>query len=208
MERLGVLGGSFDPPHLGHLAIAQAAQEQLPLDRVLWVPAGLPPHKTNHADDHHRVAMTELTISDNPRFSLSRLDVDRPGPHFTSDLLALLHAEFCGQAQFWFVVGSDSLRDLASWHEPARILGYCRLAVYPRHARINWRALKKVVPEVRTRVDRLAGKPLSISSTKIRERLRKGESIRDWVHPQVESYIRQHGLYGCRQPHASTIGDQ
>ena len=212
MERLGVLGGTFDPPHIAHLALAQTAYEQLDLDLVLWAPAGQPPHKrpspaeSSHtpgpADQytpspaHHRLAMTRLTIADCPHFALCRLDLDRPGPHYTADLLALLAREYGPQTAFWFLVGEDSLRDLGKWHQPDRILGACRLAVYRRSGPpIDWATLERLVPGIQSQIDWLDSPPIDLSSTEIRQRVRSGLPIRHQVVAPVDDYIQHHQLY-------------
>ena len=207
MERIGVFGGTFDPPHWGHLQLADAAHDQLQLDLVLWVPAGQPPHKrprtaapSNHGDAltaaHHRVEMIRLAIADRPPFLLSRLDLDRPGPHYTADLCALLHDHYGPQTTFWFIVGQDSLRELPTWRAPGRVLQLCRLAVFPRQGPpVDWEELQAVIPAVRQRVDWLTGQFVAVSSTEVRRRTRRGESIRQLVPPAVRDYIRHHRLY-------------
>jgi nicotinate-nucleotide adenylyltransferase len=211
VDRIGVFGGTFDPPHCGHLKVAEAAHEQLKLDVVLWVPTGQPPHKQQRIragseegsgqDDAltaapHRAKMIRLAIADHPQFLLSRLDLDRPGPQFSADLCALLHDQYGPETDFWFIVGEDSLRELPTWHTPARVLELCRLAVFPRPGPpVDWHQLQKIIPDVRDRVDWLRGGLIEISSSDIRRRARHGESIRDLVPPAVYSYIEEHDLY-------------
>jgi len=207
--KIGVLGGTFDPPHRGHLALAEAAYQQLELDRVLWVPAGQPPHKHHRTPMRHRLTMTQLAIAGRPHFCLCRLDVDRPGPHYTVDLMALLQARYGRQTSFWFLVGEDSLRELASWHAPERLLRMCRVAVYPRpvpagathqdvpQPPVDWYALEKIVPEIQAPIDWLAGSPIGLASSLIRERVRRGRPIDDQVPAAVGDYIETHGLYRC-----------
>ncbi len=212
MARLGVLGGTFDPPHLGHLNLAQTAYKQLALDTVLWVPAGQPPHKHHQAPTRssdkpcpagrdvpaavqHRLAMTQLTIAQDPHFALCRLDLDRPGPHYTADLLALLKAQYGPFALFWFLVGEDSLRDLGKWQSPERILDICRLAVYPRPGSpIRWDLLEQLIPDIREKIDWLDGPPFELASSLIRKRIRKGQPIQQ-VPTAVCTYIETHKLY-------------
>ena len=212
MARLGVLGGTFDPPHMGHLNLAQTACKQLALDTVLWVPAGQPPHKHHQTPAsnfdkpcpagrdapsavQHRLAMTQLTIAEHPQFALCRLDLDRPGPHYTADLLALLQAQYGPFASFWFLVGEDSLRDLAKWRSPERILDICRLAVYPRPGPpILWDQLEQLIPDIREKIDWLDGPPLELASSLIRKSIRKGQPIQQ-VPAAVSTYIETHKLY-------------
>ncbi len=196
MGRIGILGGSFDPPHWGHIRLALAAHTQLALGQVLWVPAGQPPHKSGQTPTHHRVAMTALAIAEQPAFELCRLDVDRPGPHYTVDLLALLQARYGVGAALWFIVGEDSLRDLGSWYAPGEILGRCRLAVYHRPGvAVEWGALEELVPGVQGRIDWVDGPPIELSSSAIRRQVEHGGAMDDLVPPAVAAYVRQHGLY-------------
>jgi nicotinate-nucleotide adenylyltransferase len=211
MDRIGVFGGTFDPPHWGHVQLAEAAHRQLHLDVVLWVPAAQPPHKQQRerarADDesgqddaltaaHHRAEMIRLAIADHPQFLLSRLDLDRPGPQFTADLCALLRDQYGPETAFWFIIGEDSLRELPTWHTPDRVVALCRLAVFPRQGPpVDWDELQTIIPHIRERVDWLQGQQIEISSTDIRSRARRGESIRDLVPPAVWNYIQQHKLY-------------
>lgn len=196
MDRLGILGGSFDPPHRGHLTLAEAAYRQLVLDQVLWVPAGLPPHKSYLTPVHHRLAMTELCIAGRPHFALSRLDTDRPGPHYTADLLPPLRAEYGPETSFWFLVGEDSLRELKHWYHPEQLVGALRLAVYPRPGRpIDWDELERIVPGIEERVDWLVGPPCEFASSVIRERFRHGRPVSDDIPAAVRRYIEGHKLY-------------
>ncbi len=213
MERLGILGGTFDPPHWGHLALAQAAHQQLELDRVLWAPAGSPPHKQDRiqgpkasihpqsnrdlpAPVKDRLAMVELAISDHPHLSLCRLDLDRPGPHYTADLLDLLQAQHPPSTRFWFLAGEDSLHDLAKWYAPERILASCRLAVYPRLGPpVRFETLEAVIPEIRERIDWLSGPAFACRSSVIRRDIRAGLSVEDRLPRAVMAYIDRHKLY-------------
>src|SRR5512136_282863 len=155
MTRLGILGGTFDPPHMAHLVMADQALGQLKLERVLFVPAGQPPHKLDRAlsSVEHRVAMTQLAIASDERFEFSRVDVDRPGPHYTADMLALVRAAQ-PEAELYLIIGSDSLRDLPLWHDPARVVAQARLAVMRRPgAEPDSPGLKVMVPDITARID-------------------------------------------------------
>jgi nicotinate (nicotinamide) nucleotide adenylyltransferase len=132
LTRLGILGGTFDPPHYGHLILAEMAADGLSLDCVLFVPAADPPHKgALRASAEHRAALVERAIAGNPRFALSRVDLDRPGPHYTADMLRLLRQEFPA-AELVFLIGSDSLRDLPKWSRPGELIRLARLGVMHR----------------------------------------------------------------------------
>lgn len=203
--RLGIMGGTFDPVHLGHLAIAQAARELLDLDRVLFLPAGIPPHKpgalTAPAED--RVEMVRLAIAGDATFELSRIDVDRPGPSYTADsvrLIADAERDAGRDPDLVLIMSAETLAGLPGWHEPARLLAACRVAVVPREAHPApdpaWIAAQ--FPGQADRIVILDGPRLGISSTGIRERIAAGRSIRHLVPEAVERYIADHGLY---QPH-------
>jgi nicotinate-nucleotide adenylyltransferase len=198
VKRLGLLGGTFDPPHLAHLILAEAAREQLQLDRVLFLPAGQPPHKPEQpvTPASHRLAMTALAIADNTEFVIDETDVRREPPHYTATLLPLL-LERLGPAQLWLLIGGDSLRDLPTWYRPKELLRYCRLAVLPRPgATVDWTVLDAAVPETRDKVDMLDGPTISLSSTALRGRAGEGKSLRYLVPEAVRRYISDNSLYG------------
>lgn len=195
--RLGVLGGTFDPPHYGHLTLAENGRVQLGLDRVLFVPAGQPPHKPEHpvAPLHHRAAMVQVAIADNPALALSRVDFDRPGPHYTVDMLALLQQEHPG-AELVFLMGGDSLAEFLHWHDPVGIVRLARLAVMRRPGyEADLEALEQAVPGLHERLLWIDAPPLALSSSDLRRRVREGLPLRYLVPPPVEAYIREHRLY-------------
>jgi nicotinate-nucleotide adenylyltransferase len=197
MTRLGILGGTFDPPHIAHLVMADQARSQLNLSRVLVVLAGQPPHKLGRpvTPIEHRLAMTQLAIADDPSLALSRVEVDRPGPHYTADTLALLHAAY-PEDDLCLLIGSDSLRDLMAWRDPARIVAQARLAVMRRpDAGLDMHALEVAIPGIGARVEWVDAPWLDISSSDIQRRVRAGLSIRHLVPAAVERYIVEHGLY-------------
>ena len=201
MTRLGILGGTFDPPHIAHLVIADQAREQLDLEGVLFVPAGQPPHKLDRAMSsvEQRVAMTHLAVAGDKRFRLSRVDVDRPGPHYTSDMLALLQAKHPA-AELYLLIGSDSLRDFMMWHDPACVIAQARLAVMRRPgAEPDLSGLKVALPGITARIHWVDAPWLDVSSTDIQRRVRAGLSIRYLVTGAVEQYILEQGLY-CSEP--------
>ncbi len=196
-RRIGLLGGTFDPPHFGHLWVAETAREQLGLDIVLFLPVGDPPHKQNRqvTPVAHRVIMTRLATNANPNFLLDTTDIDRPLPHRTHTLLPLLHQKY-PDSQFWFLIGADSLHDFPTWEKPHEIIKLCRLGAYPRPGvRINWPMLKGKIAEIETAVDLIKGPIMSISSTGIRGWRREGHSVRYLVTTPVLDYINKHNLY-------------
>ncbi len=199
LSRIGVFGGSFDPPHYGHLALAETARVQLRLDRVLFVPAGQPPHKRDQAlsAPEARAELVQAAIGDNSDFALSRVDLDRPGPHYTVDMLAQLCPQFPDAAAWFLLIGEDSLYDLPTWFHPEAILQRVTLAVMPRRGKIaDVEALAARLPALKERLTWLDAPPLDVSATELRRRVQAGLPLRYLVPPAVEDYIRRHRLYG------------
>jgi nicotinate-nucleotide adenylyltransferase len=197
LTRLGILGGTFDPVHHGHLVAAQETFYQLNLDQVLFVPAGSPPHKPSRpiTATRHRLRMVELAIGDRPCFGLSHVDVERPGPHYSADTLRLLRDEWPG-ATLFFIVGSDLLTGILSWHEPQRIVELAELAAVQRPGpQPDLDRLEAALPGLRERLHPVEMPLLDISSTDLRQRVREGRPITYLVPPEVESYIAEHELY-------------
>ena len=197
-KSIGVLGGTFDPPHYGHLAIAEEARARLGLDAVLFVPAGRPPHKPGKpiSPVQDRLAMVELAIKDNPAFQLSRVDADRPGPSYTADMLALLSSQFGSGAELYLIVGMDSLAQFLTWHDPARVLSLCRLVAVTRPGyAADLPALDAAIPGVSQRIILLDGPSLDISATELQRRVREGLPIRYQVPEAVLEYIYKRRLY-------------
>lgn len=195
--RLGLLGGTFDPPHFGHLHIARAACDQLQLDQVLFVPAGVQPLKQGQISSppEHRARLVQLAIAEQPCFALSRLDLDRPGPHYTVDLLGLVHQQYPG-AEVWFIMGEDSLSDLLRWREPARLIELARFAVLQRPGyEPDWPALDAALPDLRGRLDWLTCAELDVSARVIRQRVKQRQAIDHLVPAAVAAYIAEHQLY-------------
>ena len=196
-QRIGVLGGTFDPPHLGHLWLAESAKAQLNLDCVLFLPVGQPPHKqkAQYTNLSHRLVMTKLAIQDNLNFVLDKSDIERPLPHTTATLLPLIQNNH-PNADLWLVIGADSLRDFPSWSRPRKIIEQCRLAVLGRPGvTIDWDDLNTAVPGSKQATDFLAGPTMAISSTEIREWAAAGHSLRYLVYPAVAEYINEYQVY-------------
>ena len=200
----GVLGGTFDPVHYAHLAIAEETRDALGLAGVLFVPASVPPHKLGRsitaAED--RLAMVELAIADNPGFHVSRVEMDRDGPSFTIDTIEQLLADpprpWNPGAGLVLIMSVEALVGLETWHQPGRLLAACRIAVVPRRgypvAPREWAAAH--FPGSEERLIVLDGPDLGHSASAIRERAAAGRSIRYLVPPGVEAYILARGLYG------------
>lgn len=199
MGRLGLLGGTFDPPHYGHLVAAQEAAERLELERVLFLPAGQPPHKLGEPISplQQRVRMVELAIADNPRFSLSLADCQPAGPSYTVELLARLQQQLGPETSIYFVVGMDSLHDLTTWRQPARVLEQCTLVVVqrPGYPELDLAELDKDLPGASQHIVILPTPGLAIAATELRSRVVEGRSIRYLVPEAVREYIAEQRLY-------------
>lgn len=196
--RLGILGGTFNPPHLGHLICAQEACCQLKLDQVLLIPTGLPPHKTEKADPgaQHRLALCQAAVRGDDRLAVSALEVGREGPSYTVDTLEELKRQGLHDELF-FILGGDAAAGLPDWREPRRILELATLAVTRRRgtplAAVE-HALEQLPGGERTRFFKMPR--IGVSSTMIRQRVRTGAPIRYMVPSTVSAYITEHGLYG------------
>jgi len=200
IRRLGILGGTFDPVHHGHLVAAEEARHQLELDRVLFLPARVPPHKPNLPilPVQHRLRMLELAIAGKPFFSISHVDVDRPGPCYTVDALRLLRAEWGPDPALFFVEGADSLANILTWYQPQRLIELCELAVVEyRGIRMRLPYLEKQLPGLTARIHWVQMPFLDISSTDLRQRVREGRPISYLVPAAVEVYIQEQQLYGA-----------
>jgi nicotinate-nucleotide adenylyltransferase len=204
-RRIGVLGGTFDPVHNGHLYIANALRAALDLGRVVWVPAGRPPHKTGQivSSDRDRLAMLDLTLAGSTVDQIDTIDIERSGPSYTADTLEIL-AETFAPARLFFLMGEDSLRDLPTWHDPERLLRTAELAVAARPGvAADLASVARQIPTVRGRVHLVPTEEIAISSSEIRRRVRNDLSIRGLVPAAVEAYIREHGLYKEEAPGTS-----
>jgi nicotinate-nucleotide adenylyltransferase len=196
--RLGVLGGTFDPVHRGHLALAAAAHAELGLDSVLFVPAGQPWRKGARAisSGEHRLAMLRLALEGQVAFDMVNLELEREGPSYTADTLEALREERPNEELF-FILGEDALVDLPNWARPGRIQELATLVV-ARRAGTDPKDVEEAVrraPGLLDRVVWLKMPPVEVSATEVRERVRRGLWIGDLVPPAVEAYIREHGLY-------------
>ena len=197
MERIGILGGTFDPPHIGHLILAQHALDAIGFSQLLFIPAADPPHKQQETKSpvEHRLAMLDCAIVDNPHFAISRVDVDRPGPHYSVDMVRLLQAEY-PQAELYFIMGGDSLRDLPKWHQPQELIRLCKIAVMRRpQSTISPTMHNDTLPELAGRLTIVDAPLIDVSSTAIVARCAAGNSIRYLVPDAVLAYIKDHQLY-------------
>jgi nicotinate-nucleotide adenylyltransferase len=199
---LGILGGTFDPPHLGHLVLAEFATDFLRLDHVLFVPAGDPPHKRNltRASVDHRLAMVQLAIGDNPRFSISRVDIDRPGPHYTLDTMRIMSEQY-PNVELFFLMGSDSFRDLPKWNRPLEIVQYCDFGVMARpgdnrsDSDVHPEMHDAVLPNFSRHVKLIEAPLLDVAAKDIVDRLNQHKTVRYLVPDAVLDYIFAHHIY-------------
>jgi nicotinate-nucleotide adenylyltransferase len=197
-ERIGIFGGTFDPPHLGHLILASEALAQLTLDRLLWVLTSVPPHKLGQPISplEDRLAMLRLAVADEPAFTVSQVDINRPGPQYTVDTLRLLAKENPGVTLI-LLLGGDSLHDLTKWHEPLQLVAECNeIGVMRRpDAFIDLASLEKEIPGLTAKVRFVEAPLLEIASHEIRKRAAEGQPFRYYVPPAVYAYIVEKGLY-------------
>lgn len=203
---LGIMGGTFDPIHVGHLAAAEEAREVLGIERVLFVPAGVPPHKPDRFVTRaaHRVRMVELAIADNPAFELSRLEVDRTGPSYTVDTVELLVArerKAGREPDVTVILSAESFLGLPTWSEPERLLRQCRLAIVPRDGfpTMGRPWVEEHFPGFEERITFLDAPRFKLSATEIRARVLAGRSVRYLVPDAVIRYIEDHALYRDHQ---------
>jgi len=194
---VGILGGTFDPIHIGHLVVAEEARVKLHFDEVLFVPAGQPWLKLdrNITPAVQRMEMVRLAIADNPHFRLCTLEVERPGPSYTVDTLTKLQEQLGSEANLFFLLGRDTLAELPLWKEPKKVAQLCRLVVAPRLGSKDLKRLQAEIPGLLDKIIQLDMPIIGISSSDIRRRLAGGLSIRYLVPLQVEKYIAEHRIY-------------
>ncbi len=198
--RLGIMGGTFDPVHYGHLVTAEGARIEFGLDQVLFLPSGVPPHKITKkvSSAEHRYMMTVLATLGNPHFEVSRIDIDREGVSYTIDTLHILREQYGPGCELFFITGADAIFEIIDWKDSDQLL---RIAHFIAASRPGF-SLEKLplatqdwVDEHQDRFHVLRVPAMAISSTDIRNRVRLGHSIRYLVPEQVEHYIRRHRLY-------------
>lgn len=197
-ERVGLFGGTFDPPHIGHLILASEARSQLGLTRVLWTVTPDPPHKQDQTITplRHRLAMVRLAIDDDPSFELSDIEQNRPGPHYTIDTIKLL-AKQNPVAEIVPILGGDSLNDLPTWHRPKEIVYAAHwVGVMRRPGEMtDLQALERELPGITSKVHYVDAPLLEIASREIRSRAAAGQPYRYYLPERVFEYIEQHHLY-------------
>ena len=202
-ERIGILGGTFDPPHRGHVDLARAAREAAGLDRVLFVVAARPPFKegATHASAEDRLALVEVTLADagDPAFEASRIELDRPGVSYTIDTVHELQQQFpC--AEFYFIVGSDTIADLPQWKDAAELARALRFIVNLREG-----GPQQISPPEGFDLLVIKGNVPEVSSSQMRQELAAGEPTGDLLSPATKAYIEKHGLYRVGATGASSV---
>ena len=197
--KVGILGGTFDPVHIGHLHIAGIALEQASLDRVLFVPAGHPRLKQAEpaASVKHRLEMVRLATADNPRFNVCDLEAFRSGPTYTVDTLTELSGELGPDLELFFILGLDVLRKLDMWKDPARVLRLCQILVFDRPGEQNfdWSEFYRKVPEANQRIRVVTATPMDISATELRRNIAAGRDLKRQIPDSVARYIQDQGFY-------------
>ncbi len=197
--KIGIMGGTFDPIHLGHLATAEAVRELFMLDEILFIPAARPPHKLGRTvtDERHRLEMTNLATRSNKFFKVSDMELKRTGLSYTFDTMTELHKIFGSATELFFIIGADSLVDLSKWHAARELVDKCHFIATTRHGvDVDFSAVKNYFGSAaREHIHCVTTPGLEISSTDIREKVRLGRSIKYLVPEAVEEYILREELY-------------
>lgn len=197
--KIGVMGGTFDPIHTGHLIVAEEVRTMLELDQVIFMPAGDPWMKADRriTEASHRVAMVELAIKSNPYFCISTIEIEHPGWTYTVDTLEKLSQDLTRDTKLFLLIGWDGLRTMPQWKAPYRISKMATIVSFPRQGieKPDIKTLEESMPRVGERMIMLDRPYIAISSTEIRQRIAGGKSARYLVPEKAEKYIAEHGLY-------------
>jgi nicotinate-nucleotide adenylyltransferase len=198
---VGILGGTFDPVHNGHLVIAEVARERLNFNEVLFIPAGQPWLKVERSitPPQHRLQMLRLALDDRPYFRISEMEIERPGPTYTIDTIKALKERLNAEDELFFILGQDTLMQLPQWHEAQNLIRLCYLVAAPRPGvkKPDLKALETTLPGITQRVMLMKEPLVAISATDIRERAARGLSVRHLVPEPVNRYIKEHRLYAA-----------
>jgi nicotinate-nucleotide adenylyltransferase len=198
MQSMGIFGGTFDPPHLGHLILAAEARAQLGLERLLWVLTPDPPHKQGQsiAPLEQRLEMVKLAIADDPQFEISSVELNRPGPHYALDTVRILAEQNPG-VNLVYLMGGDSLRDLPHWHCPTDFVSACHLIGVMRRPgdTVELSVLEDSLPGLTAKVRFVDAPLLEIAAREVRSRIADGRPFRYFLPERVYKYIDSHGLY-------------
>lgn len=197
MQRIGIMGGTFDPIHYGHLLMAEEARQAFALDQVVFVPNGRPAHKKAYlvSSSEDRFAMTLLATESNPYFTCSRIELDRPGPSYTIDTLRAYRALHPDLDALYFITGADAVLEILSWHEYDKLADECRFIAVTRPGFVLDRLEEMLDADFLHQISFLSIPGLEISSTDLRRRVREGRSVKYLTPEAVEGYIEQNGLY-------------
>jgi nicotinate-nucleotide adenylyltransferase len=203
MSKIGVMGGTFDPVHMGHLAIAEEARKQLDMAEVVFIPAGYPYFKGQDyiSPPEHRVKMLNLALADSPYFKISLIEIKRSGPSYAVDTLSRMKRQLNADDEIMFILGADSLLTLPRWERPERLITLCKIVVVPRPGYLIpvMGMLEAELPGISERTVIMEKPLINISSSDIRGRVQKGLPIADMVPAAVAQYIKQHRLYQSRR---------
>ncbi len=200
MKRIGIMGGTFDPVHKGHLALAKAAMEEFVLDEVVFIPSGMPPHKKpgEVTDKEHRYKMVKLATKGIPKFKISRIELDRKGVSYAVDTFNGLKKIYGEKAKLFYIMGLDSISEILEWRKPLELFKLCEFIVGTRPG-TRIRTFKRLVkfPPLQKEVDKIHLIELreNISSSDIRERLKEDKSVKGLLPKAIENYIKRHNLY-------------
>ncbi|MBQ7975803.1 MAG: nicotinate-nucleotide adenylyltransferase [Clostridia bacterium] len=194
MKKLGIMGGTFNPIHKGHIAVAQAALDEFGLDRIMFLPNYQPPHKKCEADAELRLEMTRAAVDGNEKFFVSDFEISKGGISYSADTLKAFR-EIYPNCELYFIIGGDSLRDFTKWYKPGEIVKNCILLAYPRND-INLKlCMENLKKSLNARVFELCAPEIDISSSRIRELVQAGESIEKYVPRSVTRIIEKNNLY-------------
>jgi len=199
-KKIGILGGTFDPVHHGHLILADDVRQKFSLDKVVFIPSGMPPHKavSSVTEAEHRFNMVRIAVSTNTGFEVSRIEIDRSGYTYTIDTLTQLKREYGDDTELLFIIGADVVNDLLTWKNYEMVFGMCGFIAVLRPGfdnesfvkRINW-----LEETYKAKIYTTDTPLIEISSTIIREKLQRGQSIKYLVPESVEAYVTENGLY-------------
>jgi nicotinate-nucleotide adenylyltransferase len=198
---IGIMGGTFDPIHLGHLVAAEEARVRFGLDRVIFVPNGAPPHKKDYdvSSAEHRYAMVVLATASNPHFEASRLELDRPGPSYTVDTMREFRRQFGEACRLYFITGADAMLETLTWRHPEEIAALCEFLAVARPGYDLARLSGALSPKLMSRLHILDTPGIEVSSTELRRRAAAGESLRYLTPPAVARYIETHRPYRSKK---------
>ncbi len=201
-DAVGIMGGTFDPVHYGHLAAAEEARKRFGLERVIFVPNGQPPHKKGYtvSPAEMRYEMVALATASNPAFETSRIELDRDGPSYAADTMMQFKERLGQTTKLYFITGADAMLDILNWHEPQRMAKVCEFIAVTRPGYDLGPLRKALGPELLARTHVLEAPGVEISSTELRRRVAGGESLRYLTAPAVISYIQGRRLYGSCSP--------